>query len=97
MTTDIDRQVAELMGRQKDKDEAIDKYLIEKYHHYSTDIAQAMEVVEKMIADGHLANIYYGIEGKWEIMFHKYRSIRVSDKSLPMAICLAALKAKEDK
>jgi hypothetical protein len=67
----------------------------------SVNIEQAMQVLEKMIADGYKETaMVYEREG-WIVEFYKEDVFDdvgndARDKSLPRAICLAALKAKEN-
>lgn len=56
---------------------------------YSTDIAAAWQVVEKM---GHIGlNWEPLVSSKWDCVFERTSTVA---KTAPMAICLAALKAK---
>ena len=60
---------------------------------YSTDIAAAWEVVEKVNDLGW--NISFDpIPQEWITDFDEHQDWVVSNKTAPMAICLAALKAK---
>ncbi len=70
---------------------------------YSTDIANAFEVVEKMYKDGWLIDLYHQHRQKdgsyiWQADFTKAKGVDngyegVVADTVPMAICLAALKA----
>jgi hypothetical protein len=72
--------------------------------HYSTSIADAWEVVEKLESDGFLPSMYSNEE--WEVEFNKNdgRFLQSADTvgfgralTAAHAICLAALKAVEGK
>lgn len=66
---------------------------------FSTSIAAAMDVVEVLRKQYLLVCIDRCQNGKWRVFFGSKRAIRqddvVHDKSLPRAICLAALKILE--
>jgi hypothetical protein len=72
----------------------------ESFYKPSINIEQAMWVLEKMIKDGYKDTaMIYEREG-WIVEFYKPDDAGedggdARDKSLPRAICLAALKAKE--
>lgn len=72
-----------------------DGWYYSQYKDYSTDIAAAWEVVEKLRGDGWIFNL----SDSWAAQFHMPGNILVvsSAKSAPHAICLAALKAVEGK
>ena len=59
---------------------------------YSTDIAAAWKVVEKM-KNNHWPFYLANYDNKWSCQFAKDSSHAISDQ-VPHAICLAALKAK---
>jgi hypothetical protein len=105
---ELDRLVAEkVMGWEYKENEGYPYYrgknigLDINDFHPSTNISQAFEVVEKMIADGwvEMAMVYKNIEKVWEVEFYKegisFDGGDSFDKSLPRAICIAALMAKE--
>jgi hypothetical protein len=63
---------------------------------YSSDIAAAHRVVEKMLADGHLIGIshdYLLSDDKWVVEFAA-GPCDGEATTLPLAICIAALRAK---
>lgn len=114
--TNIDKKVAELvMGWKKngvigsgDFEEIVWKIGKENTVGFypATDISQAFDVVNKMIADGYWVNIFgmttsteWGVTMIDEDNFMKDKSEEFTeyDKSLPLAICKAAIKAKEAK
>lgn len=77
------------------------------YHNYSSDIAAAMQVVEKLIADGQ-GRLRVIMEAThkpkaWEVDIKKldgdgwYFVARVEAETLPLAICRAALEAVQSK
>ena len=102
----LDKAVAErVMGY---VDRGIEYYIGERIDatenwHFTTNISQAFDVVEKMIADRWFVTIYgvtydgdYGVD----MFLERHNACVVSidtvyDKSLPRAICIAALMAKE--
>lgn len=62
--------------------------------HYSTNIAAAMEVVEKMRAKEFAVTIMDVEDDKWEVSFDIWSGgFEGEDESLPAAICKAALAA----
>ncbi len=73
-----------------------------RLRHYSTDIAAAWEVVEKVQANGwtfHVDDVGFnnGIEGKWRVLLTEAETgdkhVFADGDTAPHAICLAALKA----
>jgi hypothetical protein len=71
--------------------------------HPTTNLLQAFELVEKMIADGFEPQfVYWRSNGTWRISFSEWldegRTLRghkaISNKSLPLAICEAIYKTK---
>lgn len=74
-----------------------------KYHlvpHYSTDIATAWEVVDKVLSMPH-TEFHLDYDGEWNAQFRidvtdrQYTDCYSYSKSAPHAICLAAIKAVE--
>jgi len=67
--------------------------------HYSTDIAAAWQVVEKMQADGWVLDLQ-GEKNSWYCMFLRAGFQRAiangRHRSAPLAICLSALKTVEN-
>ena len=73
--------------------------------HFTTDIAAAWTVVEKMQADGWWATATYRTDGgptedaEWFVELREiegpWRESLAHDPTLPLAIVLAALRAKE--
>lgn len=60
---------------------------------YSTDIAAAWEVVDKLKSRAELIQIiFYPLDGTWQCSL---RNVVENAKTAPHAICLAALKAIE--
>lgn len=76
--------------------------------HFSTDIAAAWQVVEKLVAEGYCPALLYDDEGHWGLFFDGVSQAEAQPESYvvfttpawadtaPLAICLAALKAKGD-
>jgi len=103
----LDRLVAEkVMGFMLNEDGTIqlslpiitddDGDFVYVYWRPTTNIAQAFEVVDKMIADGWLISMIYTISGTWLAIVGTFDIVKeATDKSLPRAICIAALMAKE--
>ena len=75
---------------------AIGNVLVKPCAAYSTDIAAAWMVVDRLIADGQDIEIINRDEGDqdryWEIHL---RDFCIEKKSLPETICVAALQLKE--
>ena len=80
--------------------------------HYSTRIQDAWLVVEKMTGDGFCPALIFDDNGSWVMAFDGIQNLPEDDDPLitsfcieskmiadtaPLAICLAALKAVEDK
>ncbi len=86
---EIDRRIeSEIMGHD------LKAMKPEQVSHYSVDMNQAMRVVEKLRADGSdvMIDSHKGT-GKWCVVFlNGYHGKIEMHKSLPRAICLAALK-----
>ena len=61
---------------------------------YSTDIAAAWEVVEKLTADEHARSFSLSYSYEWAQWTATFMGLSTK-KSAPHAICLAALKATE--
>jgi len=100
MTNEMDRLVAEnVMGWKYNKGKITREVygVLQEYHwNPSIDKAHAMQVVDKMIADGWIETaLVYDGKGEWLVEFYKNDNSGESsvDKSLPLAICEAALKA----
>jgi hypothetical protein len=73
---------------------------IQDLPHYSTDIASAMEVVEKVIALGFDVEIHGGPNGGWAVIFkddNPLHRVSAAGPSLPDDICRAALSASAAK
>jgi len=70
------------------------------YPHYSTDIAAAWRVVEKIKGDKAFAGsiVLQWDCGQWEVGYQHWDEVQplVSSDSAAHAICLAALKSVED-
>lgn len=63
---------------------------------YSSKIAAAWQVVERMIALGYRLDIRWLLSNQWDVIFEKWpdpRRISKTDPSCALAICLAALRA----
>ena len=74
---------------------------LDEIPHYSTDIKAAWEVVEKMRADGFVGEFVQDVpDGAsarfWDNpLFEAFTETKMpADDTLPLAICLAALRAK---
>jgi len=100
MGREIDKQIAEKMMSHIDFFDS--KREVKGIPNYSTDIAAAWEVVEKLaevcrvfieIDDG----IYYVRIEYQETSMSVAKYFEAEDESAPMAICRAALKLMEDK
>ena len=96
MSRDIDRQIGKkLFGIDNE-------YILNNFGlpHYSTDIAAAWEVVEKLREEDLCFNIWVD-SGYCEVEIKEFTITKtpvtshayIENKSAPMAICLAALKA----
>jgi hypothetical protein len=59
---------------------------------YSTDIAAAWEVVEKMIEADGFFQMYYASTGEWLVDLDTEENL-IGEKTAPLAICRAALLA----
>lgn len=63
---------------------------------YSSEIAAAWQVVERLIALGYRLDIRWLLSNQWDVIFEKWpdpRRISKADPSCALAICLAALRA----
>lgn len=100
MSRDIDAKVARMMGYQPWVDGEKVSILLDDDDcpHYSTDVAAAMQLLDQIYAQG------WGIElqrwrggpepqDQWEATFEDQQTYTAAASTLPMAICLAALKA----
>ena len=72
-------------------------YNLEYLPHFSTDIKATFLVVEKMREDGYTFLLYDNEDGDWFANFGETIETAVAEETIPMAICLAALKTKENK
>jgi hypothetical protein len=66
--------------------------------HYSTQIADAWLVVEKMKANNYCFTLYDGYDPEWAALFSpRDAKLNLAEAdTAPLAICLAALKAVSD-
>ena len=81
-------------------DENIVVYSNEKRFSPSTSIQDAWMVIEKLREQGIFSSIRMHDDGTYEVSMHEFYdqdyqwlALRVLDRSAPLAICLAALKA----
>lgn len=66
-----------------------------RYKEYSTDIAAAWEVVEQFAGKAYIGMARSTHFQDWKVVISdRYRTYEVEAETIPLAICLAALRAK---